>query len=189
MAAPGSLSDGELVRRMAAGDEEAFSVLYWRCHASVYRFALRMSGSPAVAEEVTQEVFLFLIRSSRAYDAARGPLVAFLLGVARNHVRRCLEREQAFLPLDEFPGEAEPAVEAQDVLGDLTKRESIEAVRRAVLALPADYREVVVLCDLDEIDYAAAARILGCPLGTVRSRLHRARAMLLAKLRAARCSV
>ena len=70
-----------------------------------------------------------------------------------------------------------------DPLLDLTHREGIEALRRAVQALPRRYREVVVLCDLEEVDYADAAIALGCPIGTVRSRLHRARALLLEKLK------
>ena len=69
-----------------------------------------------------------------------------------------------------------------DPLGDLTRKEGIDALRRAVLTLPRRYREVVVLCDLEEVDYADAARILGCPVGTVRSRMHRARALLMEKL-------
>ena len=67
-------------------------------------------------------------------------------------------------------------------LADLIDREGIEALRRSVLALPRRYREVVVLCDLEEVDYGDAAIVLGCPIGTVRSRLHRARALLLEKL-------
>ena len=69
-----------------------------------------------------------------------------------------------------------------DPLADLIDREGIEALRRSVLALPRRYREVVVLCDLEEVDYGEAALVLGCPIGTVRSRLHRARALLLEKL-------
>jgi RNA polymerase sigma-70 factor (ECF subfamily) len=69
-----------------------------------------------------------------------------------------------------------------DPLAALTQREGIEALRRAVQALPRRYREVVVLCDLEEVDYADAAVALGCPIGTVRSRLHRARGLLLDKL-------
>ena len=65
---------------------------------------------------------------------------------------------------------------------DLTRREGLETLRRAVQALPRRYREVVVLCDLEEVDYADAAVALGCPIGTVRSRLHRARGLLLEKL-------
>jgi RNA polymerase sigma-70 factor (ECF subfamily) len=183
-------SDADLLQRSADGNEDAFAALYRKRQGSVYRFALRMSGNPDIAEEVTQEVFLMLIRPGHGYDPARGPLEAFLLGVARNHVRRCLDRDRAYLPLPDphEDGEVAQVADAQDALGDLTRRENVEAIRRAVLTLPPDYREVVALCDLDEIDYADAAVILGCPVGTVRSRLHRARAMLVTKLRA-RCFV
>ena len=71
------------------------------------------------------------------------------------------------------------------VLDDLTRAETIETVRRAVLSLPPKYREVVVLCELQDVSYVETAEILGCAIGTVRSRLHRARALLLAKLRPA----
>jgi len=67
-------------------------------------------------------------------------------------------------------------------LGDLTRGEGVESLRKAILALPPHYREVVVLCDLNEMDYAGAAEILGCAVGTVRSRLHRARELILKKL-------
>jgi RNA polymerase sigma-70 factor (ECF subfamily) len=70
-------------------------------------------------------------------------------------------------------------------LEDLTRAETIESVRKAVLSLPPKYREVVVLCELQDVSYGETAEILGCAIGTVRSRLHRARALLLAKLRPA----
>src|SRR5688500_8790062 len=77
--------DSELLRSMLAGDEEALALLYRRRQGSVYRFALQMSGSKPIAEDVTQEVFLFLMREGHVFDPARGTLNAFLLGVARNH--------------------------------------------------------------------------------------------------------
>jgi RNA polymerase sigma-70 factor (ECF subfamily) len=76
---------------------------------------------------------------------------------------------------------AELAADA-DVLDDLTQRETIEMVRRAVLSLPAVYREAVVLCDLQDLNYQDAAAALDCPIGTVRSRLNRGRALLAEKL-------
>jgi RNA polymerase sigma-70 factor (ECF subfamily) len=182
-----TLPDATLFRRMAAGDEQAFTALYRRRQAGIYRFALQMSGSEAIAEDVTQEVFLLLIREASTYHPGRGSLQAFLLGVARNYVLRVLEKNRAGLPLAE---DAEPcAISAADALANLTREETVEGVRQAVLALPAHYREVVVLCDLEEMDYAQAAEALGCAVGTVRSRLHRARGLLLEKLRAdpARC--
>jgi RNA polymerase sigma-70 factor (ECF subfamily) len=71
-----------------------------------------------------------------------------------------------------------------DPLGELTRSERVEMLRRAVIALPVRYREVVVLCDLEELTYAEAADALGCAIGTVRSRLHRARTMLAARMAA-----
>src|SRR5204863_10076094 len=76
-----------------------------------------------------------------------------------------------------------PAV-TPDPLVDLTSGEELEALRRAVLSLPLKYREVIVLCDLQEMSYEDAASSLACALGTVRSRLHRARALLTCKMQA-----
>jgi RNA polymerase sigma-70 factor (ECF subfamily) len=71
-------------------------------------------------------------------------------------------------------------------LEELTRNEMIDALRNSILALPAHYREVVVLCDLHEMSYIDAAKVVGCAVGTVRSRLHRARALLIEKMRAGR---
>ncbi|HJU94360.1 MAG TPA: RNA polymerase sigma factor [Pyrinomonadaceae bacterium] len=182
------LNDFELLRLMLAGDEEALSVLYRRRQGSIYRFALQMSGSQTIAEDVTQEVFLFLMRDGHLFDPAKGTVSAFLLGVARNYVLRRLRVEQNLSPLgDEFEDDAAGPHPSTEIcpLDDLTRAETIESVRRAVLSLPAKYREVVVLCELQDISYGETAEILGCAIGTVRSRLHRARALLLAKLRPA----
>jgi RNA polymerase sigma-70 factor, ECF subfamily len=177
-------SDDELLLGLRSGDEEAFSALYRRRQGAIYRFALHMSGSATVAEDVTQEVFLALIRETCGYDPERGTLSGYLFGIGRKLVLRYLERGRPEVALEEEAEEGgwpELAVH-DDPLEDLTRREGIQALHRAVLALPRRYREVVVLCDLQELDYADAAVALGCPIGTVRSRLHRARALLLDKL-------
>ena len=182
------LNDFELLRSMLAGDEEALSILYRRRQGSIYRFALQMSGSQTIAEDVTQEVFLFLMRDGQLFDPAKGTVSAFLLGVARNHVLRRLRVEQQLAPLgDDFDDDAALSHPSTEIcpLDDLTRAETIESVRRAVLSLPSKYREVVVLCELQDISYGETAEILGCAIGTVRSRLHRARALLLSKLRPA----
>ena len=173
-------TDGDLVRLMMAGNEDAFGALYERWSPAVYRFALHMSGDQHVAEEVTQETFMSLIRRPSLYDESRGPLVGWLLGIARNMTRKTLGASVAEETLDDHEEVATPA----DILNDLTRQETIDAVRHAVVSLPAAYREVVVLCDLQEMDYRDAAVTLDCPVGTVRSRLHRARAMLMVKLQA-----
>ena len=182
-------SDDQLLRLLMAGDEDAFTSLYRRRQGGVYRFALHMSGSEAVAEDVTQEVFMVLMREANRYDPSRGSLQAYLYGIARNHVLRRLERDRPFVQMADEAETAEtpPAVGfvAQgDPLKDLLRSEMIESVRQAVLALPSHYREVVVLCDLHEMSYVEAASALSCAVGTVRSRLHRARSMLVERLRA-----
>jgi len=186
-----SHSDGDLLRLLSAGDEAAFIELYSRHQGLVYRFALQMSGKAEIAEEVTQDVFMVVMGSTARYDSERGTVAAFLYGIARNLVLRALERERPYVTaLDDANSEyagrlvAEHFTDQRDVLGDLARNERIETLRKAVLALPPAYREVVVLCDLHERDYAEAASALGCAVGTVRSRLHRARALLMEKLRA-----
>ncbi|MGC1186126.1 MAG: RNA polymerase sigma factor [Candidatus Acidiferrales bacterium] len=189
-------SDDRMVEMLRRGDEEAFTSLFGQHQARLYRFAYHMSGSHSIAEETVQETFLTLIRQPDRFDPARGNVSAFLFGIARNHVLRALERDRRFTPLDaERPlasnsangGSSghDRALDGDDGTGTLAqmeRRERIEGVRRAVLSLPPVYREVVVLCDLDQRSYADAAAHLECPVGTVRSRLNRARGLLLAKL-------
>jgi len=181
-------TDEELWRLALAGDEGAFTLLYRRRQGAVYRFAWQMCGSESVAEDVTQEVFMALVRDGVRYDPARGTLAAYLYGIARRQVLRRLAKERAFVELasDEEGATDERLIATHDPLGELTRRETVEAVRQAVLALPAHYREVVVLCELHELSYAEAAEVLACALGTVRSRLARARLMLGERLRALR---
>ncbi|HQR34325.1 MAG TPA: RNA polymerase sigma factor [Blastocatellia bacterium] len=182
-----NFSDEELLKLMRKGDEIAFVTLYRRRQGGIYRFALRMCGSESVAEDVTQEVFLHLVRDNGKFDSARGSFQSYLFGIARNQMLRRLERERPFLSLvsSEDENDASPIenlIVPGDLLNDLTRRETIESVRQAVLALPAHYREVVVLCDLHEMSYQDAAEVLGCAIGTIRSRLHRARAILVERL-------
>jgi len=170
--------DRELLEQALAGIEDAFTALYRRRQGGVYRFALQMTGSVAIAEDVTQETFLALLLHGNRYDESRGTLAAFLIGIARNLVLRRLDRKSRIEMeiTEEWAG-------PEDVLEDLTRRESIEQVRTAVLSLPPVFREPVVLCDLQDATYEEAASALACPVGTVRSRLNRARAMLARKLR------
>jgi len=179
-----NLTDEQLLAQALAGDEEAFTVLYRRRQGPVFRFALHMSGSAQIAEEVTQDVFVFLLQRGRDFDPSRGALGAFLFGVARNYVRRALERNysEALLntPADD---EAQSLVTEDDPAEGIARRQTSTALWKAVLSLPEHYREVVVLCDLQELSYAQAAEALGCAIGTIRSRLHRAHDMLGKKLK------
>jgi len=178
--------DQELLKRSAKGDEEAFAALYRR-HADVlYRFAFRMTGSSWGAEEIVQDVFMTLVREPGKYDVERGTLPAFLFGIARNKIMKYNERLPREISLVERQEDGSgggltlrdsftPAMWAE-------QRERLEKVRAAVLELPIEFRETVVLCELEEMTYDQAARMLDCPIGTIRSRLHRGRALLLAKL-------
>jgi len=187
---PDNSSDNELLQAMQAGDEEALAALYRRRQPGIYRFALQMCGSQELAEDITQEVFMVLMRETPTFDPARGSLSAFLMGIARHQVLRRLQRERFYVSMNEDPDNgslsSQVLVTTVGPLEEMSRTEAIEAVRRAVLALPERYREVVVLCDLQEMSYGETAEILGCAIGTVRSRLHRARALLIGKLRPAR---
>jgi RNA polymerase sigma-70 factor (ECF subfamily) len=178
--------DDVLLRRAARGDEEAFTFLYRRHQAALYRFALRMTGSAWSAEEIVQDIFMTLLRAPKKYDATRGTLGAFLYGVARNRVLKHLERLPREISLQEKNEDGSGAgIVLQDSSTPATwaeKHERRNEVRAAVLELPAEFREAVVLCELEEMSYEEAAKMAGCPIGTIRSRLHRGRALLLAKL-------
>jgi len=185
MSAKEKLSDSELLSFMLEGDEEALTILFRRRQGSIYRFTLHMSGSPSLAEDVTQEVFMVLMRDGTTFDEARGSLNSFVLGIARNLMRQKLSREQFYVSLgDSSEGGSigqEPHNDGE-LIDDLVRNETVRSVRKAVLSLPERYREVVVLCDLQEMSYLEASIVLKCAIGTVRSRLHRARALLLEKL-------
>ena len=186
MAASEHPSDDDLIAGIAAGDREAFAALYRRRRPDVYRFALHVSGSPQVADDVSQDVFVAVINHAGRYRSGRSGVVPRLLGIARNHVRRWVAHERTAVSLandDEEPSAARTPTVDTDPLANLSRRRDVAALRRAVLALPVKYREAVVLCDLHELSYAGAAAALGCAIGTVRSRLHRGRAMLAKRLR------
>jgi len=190
-------TDEGLLRRARGGDEAAFAALYGRRQAGLYRFALQMCGSESVAEDVVQEVFLALLDEEINFDPARGALSSYLYGAARNQVLRRLAKERNFVALADDEGTTNRADEQRrarqsgarrhearhDPFADASRSETVESVRQAVLALPVHYREVVVLCELQEMSYAEAAAALSCAVGTVRSRLHRARSLLGERLK------
>jgi RNA polymerase sigma-70 factor (ECF subfamily) len=171
------LNDDDLLRLSGKGDEDAFLALYHRHQGPVFRFALHMSGRREIAEEVTQDVFMTLLSEPKLYAAGRGPLQGYLIGIARNKVRRQLAQSRM------WASNASIAGESASLLEGLNKEQELAALQSAILGLPPNYREVIVLCDLENMDYAQIARQLGCAVGTVRSRLHRARAILGARLR------
>lgn len=178
VASASQFSDPDLLGYALRGQEDRFTELYNRRQGGVYRFALQMTGSATVAEDITQETFLVILTQGSRYDSERGSVAAFLYGIARNLVMKRLEREGRY----HTEPDCDDFADAGSIFDDLSRNESIEHVRRAVLSLPPVYREVVVLCELQEASYEDAAAALDCPVGTVRSRLNRARGMLARKL-------
>jgi RNA polymerase sigma-70 factor, ECF subfamily len=175
----------QLLKRIEQGDERAFLELYNRWSRNVYKFAWQMTGSTSMAEDITQDVFLLMIRNGLRFDPLKGAFSSFLYGVARNLSLRAIRKNQRFfgiLEMFEFQRQSQNVV---DPLIELTTSESTVNLRKCILSLPAQYREVVILCDLHELTYEEAAEITRSAIGTVRSRLHRGRELLLQKMRGA----
>jgi len=167
-------SDAALIGRFRRGDREAFTALYRAHHVALFRFAWHMTGDGAQAAEITQDVFVWLIHHAAEFDPRRGSLGAFLTGVARKLLlgrRRNLRR---WTSLEDAPPPAEDPRQGLSL--------EAEELHRAIASLPPRYREAVVLCDLEGRTYEEAAEALECAIGTVRSRLHRARELLGRKL-------
>lgn len=180
-------SDAELLRLSLAGEESAFLLLYERLKASIFRYAFYMTNSKNTAEEVTQEVFISLLRDGGRYRKAQGDVAAFAFGIARNFVRRVRRRERVYqaLPGDEglenLSGGGSQT-ETEGLAEQVLRHEAVRRVQTAIASLPDHYRQAVVLCDLCELSYAQAASRLECAVGTIRSRLNRAHALLTQKL-------
>jgi RNA polymerase sigma-70 factor (ECF subfamily) len=173
--------DGKLLQLMIAGEERGFVSLYRKYQLRVYRFSLQISGIPHIAEEVTQDTFLALIRAPRKYQPERGPLMLYLFGIARNLAWKNARRSKLFAALDD---DQDLIVDVPDLVNDMSRREQVMRVRQAVLSLPRKYREVIVLCSLEELSYEDAAAVIRSSVGTVRSRMHRAKQLLCRKLNA-----
>ena len=190
-------SDVQLLERLKQRDERAFLSLYDRHGQSVYRFLMLMTGSVAIAEDLTQEAFVVILNamcsgSIGQFDPAKGTLEGYLLGIARNLARAERRRAHRVLPLDNVVETPDwerllrvlfQENQAPNALDLLTARSELRALNLAILELPSHYREVVVLCSLQERSYHEAAALLQCSEGTIASRMNRAKALLAAKLR------
>jgi RNA polymerase sigma-70 factor (ECF subfamily) len=164
-----------LVSEARNGNEQAFLTLYSRHRNTLFRFVFRLSGSADVADDVTQECFLTLVRGA-VFDGGRGPLRAYLFGMARNMVLRRLR-------VSGRESEEEPAAAAPvDVLGELLASERAALVAEAVAGLPALQREALILFEYEELSLDEIASITGADVGAVKARLHRARETLRKRL-------
>jgi RNA polymerase sigma-70 factor (ECF subfamily) len=190
MTATQATSDAELLRQVRAGTASAFAELYRRHQGPLYRFALLRCGSPDTAADVVQEAFMGLLTERFRFDPLRGQLQHFLFGVARNLILKIEESRQRQVALPDSGEDDEAALEVADEaagpLARLLENEAAEEVRRALALLPAHYRDVVILYEMHDLAYAEIAQVCQVDIGTVRSRLSRARTALAARLAAHR---
>lgn len=170
------------MRRASAGDSEAFATLFERYQHVVYRFARAMTGSADAADDVTQEVFIILIRDLHRFQPERAALSTYLYGIARNVSRDRARRERRFVPLEVLGLTRRSDPDVRGPFDRLLDAESSGEVRAELARLPVQYREVVILCDLHDLSYAEVATVIGTSLGAVRSRLHRGRLILRQRL-------
>ncbi len=173
--------DHDLVARAVGGDPEAFSTLYRRYYPLVLRFSLSMTGCAGAAEDVTQDVFIALLRHQARFDPERAALASYLYGIVRNVARQRRRREGGPLSLSDIDVGAMAACHT-DPLPVLEGRERAATVRRIVNALPERCREPLLLCDLHDLRYADAAARLGTSVATLRHRLRKARILVRTRL-------
>jgi RNA polymerase sigma-70 factor (ECF subfamily) len=179
----GESTDADLHLAALHGSGDAMASLYRRHGGLVYRFTLRMAQDTAIAEEVTQEVFLALLNQLDRFDATRAALPTWLCAIARRQLWKHLDRNDHLFWVDtDDPPESESLDDSPITL--LLRQEAITTLWRGLAELPLPLREVLVLCELEEMSYEQTAAVLAVPIGTVRSRLHRAKARLASLLRA-----
>lgn len=178
-------TDLALWRRLRAGDARAFETLYRRHEASLYRFALLRCGRPELAADVIQEVFLALLDDSLKFDPLRGPLPNFLFGVTRNMLARRQEDAGRYLHREHDDDDDIDLAQADTAplpLERLLASEDAQRVHVALQRIAAHYRDVLILYEIHDLSYAEIAQVCAIDIGTVRSRLSRARARLAALL-------
>jgi len=173
------MTDEKLLENAAKGDETAFVALYQRHRDMVFRFAYRLLQSQETAEEITHDCFLSLIKEPRRFKADRGKasLRTYLCAAARNLAFKRLRWVGAETAIDDF-SERLAAAESQGPLRLLLDAEVSEAVRKAVGELPTLQREALILFEYEELSLAEIAEVVGADVGTVKSRLYRARERL-----------
>lgn len=174
--------DSDCMARLAAGDSTALRHLYERHGRALLRFSLAMCRSRQSAEDLVHDTFVALLHQPTKFDPSQGSVFGYLCGVLRHRVSRHFRQQRRWIALDTEESAELPAQDAKNPIDEIARSEANAAFRRAILELPLQHREVIALCDLEELPYATVAGILDCPVGTVRSRLHRARALLTIRL-------
>lgn len=166
--------DTELMLQVVKGRTSALAVLFERHHARLYRFCLRMTGDRHVSEDLVQDAFMRILKYRRTFRQDT-PFVPWMFRIARNacvdHLRRSAIEAK---PSADIERVAEAAGADAAVAAKATEDDRCELVRRALLALPAAVREVLVLSRFEFKTYEEIATVLGCSAGAARVRAHRA---------------
>jgi RNA polymerase sigma-70 factor (ECF subfamily) len=166
------LADEELMELVDAGDTRAFEVIFDRHSGAGYSLALRMCGRRALAEDIVQEAFLSLWRSSAGYDRARGSVRSWVLSAVHNRAVDALRRTGAKSGRDvsdEGIAERLPGRDATDA--EVERREESRRVRSALDELPGDQRQVIELAYFGGLSHSQIAELLDLPPGTVKGRM------------------
>ncbi|MEQ1517483.1 MAG: RNA polymerase sigma factor [Usitatibacteraceae bacterium] len=174
--------DLSLLTGMRNGDAAAFEQLYRRHQGPLYRFALLRCGSAAAAADIVQEIFLALLNDTLKFDPTRGVLQSFLFGVARNLLLKQHDTQRRYVSNSNVTDGDEDEDVADHAAGPLERlmlSETAENVRGALRRISPHYRDVLILYEMHDLSYVEIAQICDIDLGTVRSRLSRARAKLL----------
>ena len=174
---PDRITDELLLERAGAGESAAFLQIYERHRDPVFRFAYRLSGSVEVAEDITHDCFLGLLRKPANFRAGRAALRTYLLAAARNLWFKQLRAQDREVELDDL---AEPKFEAtgRGPLREILDGELSQAVKQAVSNLPPMQREALVLFEYEGLALHEIAEIVGADVGAIKARLHRARQRL-----------
>ena len=172
------MTDEKLLQKASRGDETAFVLLYERHRAHVFRFAYRLLGSRPLAEDIAHDCFLGLVKHPGRFDPGRAAtLRTYLFAAARNLAFKHYRQQDGQMAFDDLT-EAPLVDRGETPLGRLLDEELSGEVRKAIAALPPLQREAVVLFEYEELTLAEIAAIVEADVGTVKSRLYRARERL-----------
>jgi RNA polymerase sigma-70 factor (ECF subfamily) len=167
------LADEDLMTLVDGKDPDAFEVFFDRHGGAAYSLAHRIVGDPGMAEDVTQEAFLSIWRSRARFDAARGSVRAWALGIVRNRAIDALRSSARPAPKldrdDESLLESQPAGERTDA--EAIRRETARRLRQALGVLPPEQSQVIELAYFGGFSHSEIAEMLGTPLGTIKGRM------------------
>jgi RNA polymerase sigma-70 factor, ECF subfamily len=179
---PERTTDEVLLRRAGEGDQAAFLELYDRHREPIYRFAYRVLGEVDIAEDVTHDCFLSLIRKPENFRPERASLRTYLFAAARNLALKHFRSTGRETGLDEMAEEPQ-LPQRHGPLRKLLDEELASEVRRAVFSLPPMQREALILFEYEGLSLAEIAEITDADVGAIKGRLYRARGQLKELLR------